>query len=204
MQTEIFLQAPTYGASEAGAKLADCLRYLQRTKTFGLVQEVGYPKQRVIPVPVDNPPEDYTALRRHVRDLRPKRGAVHIDVWRGGSENTIYPRPDDNYIFRALHDAYHVELNSGFDLAGELRVSLTMYEDLRLRGMQDAPALAYLIDTVGQSLMHFLTGEHVTDQLAFVTAVWDRMLPKMRGEPDRVSILPLLQETVRNLAKEQA
>lgn len=204
MQTEIFLQAPTCGPSEAGAQLADCLRYLQCTKTFGLVQEVGYPQQRVIPVPVDNPPEDYPALRRHVLGLRPKRGAVHIDVWKGGSENTIYPRPADNFLFRALHDAYHVELNSGFDLTGELRVSLAMYEDLRTRGMQDAPALVYLIDTVGQSLMHFLTGEHVPDQLAFGTAVWDRMLPKMREEPGRVSILPLLQETVRNLAKEQA
>lgn len=204
MQTESFLKAPTCGPSEAGAKLADCLRYLQFTKTFGFVQEGGYPQQRVIPVPVDNPPEDFPALRRHVRGLRPKRGAVHIDVWKGGSENTIYPRPDDNYLFRALHDAYHVELNSGFDLAGELHVSLTMYEDLRIRGMQDAPALMYLIDTVGQSLMHFLTGGHVPDQLAFVTSVWDRMLPKMREESGRGSILPLLQEAVRNLAKEKA
>ncbi len=204
MQTEIFIQSLTCEPSEAGAKLADCIRYLQSTKTFGFVHEWGYPQQRAIPVPVDNPPEDFPALRGHVLGLRPKRGAVHIAVWKGDSENTIYPRPDDNYLFRALHDAYHVELNSGFDLAGELRVSLTMYEDLRLRGMQDAPALVYLIDTVGQSLMHFLTGEHVPDQLTFVTAVWDRMLPKMREEPSRVSILPLLQETVRNLAKEQA
>ena len=204
MQTEIFLQAPTCGPREAGAKLADCLRYLQSTKTFGVVQGCGYPQQRVLPVPVDNPPEDFPALRGHVRALLPERGAAHIHVWAGGSENTIYPRPGDNHLFRALHEAYHVELNSGFDLVGELRVSLTMYEDLRLRGMQDAPALVYLIDTLGQALMHFLKGEYATDQLAFVTSVWDRMLPKMRGEPSRVSTLPLLQETVRNLAKEQA
>lgn len=202
MQTEIFLQAPTCGPREAGAKLADCLRYLQGTKTFGFVQECGYPQQRVIPVPVDNPPEDFPALRGHARALRPERGAVHIQVWAGGTENTIYPRHGDNHLFRALHDAYHVELNSGFDLAGELRVSLTMYEDLRLRGMQDAPALVYLIDTLGQSLMHFRKGEHASDQLAFVTSIWDRMLTKMRWEPIRVSILPLLQETVLNLAKE--
>lgn len=204
MQTEIILQAPEGGPVKAGRDLADRLRDLQVTKSFRLAYGRVHRSFRVIPVPVDNPPEDFHALRAHVRSMSTTEQAAHIHVWAGGSENTIYPRPEDNYLFRALHDAYHVELNSGFDLAGELRVSLTMYEDLRLRGMQDAPALAYLIDTVGQSLMHFLTGEHVPDQLAFVTEVWDRMLPKMRGEPSRVSILPLLQETVRDLAKEQA
>lgn len=39
MQTEIFIQAPTCGPREAGAKLADCLRCLQSTKTFGLANK---------------------------------------------------------------------------------------------------------------------------------------------------------------------
>lgn len=197
MQTEIFLQVPTCGPRVAGDMLAHNLRDLQVTRPFAFGD---YGCWRVVPNPVERSPEGFPALRKHVLSMRTSY-AVYIDVWSGGSENTIYPRHGDNHRFRALHDAYHVELNSGFDLAGELRVSLTMYDDLRLRGMQDAPALVYLIDTVGQSLMHFLTGEHVPDQLTFVTLVWDRMLPKMQ-EPGRVSILPLLEETVRNLAKE--
>ena len=199
MQTEIFLQVPTCGPRGAGDMLAHNLRDLQVTRSFAFWD---YGCWRVVPNPVERPPEDLHALREHVHSMSTPPTA-YIDVWSGGSENTIYRHPGDNHLFRALHDAYHVELNSGFDLAGELRVSLTMYEDLRLRGMQDASALAYLIDTVGQSMMHFLTGEHVPDQLTFVTLVWDRMLPKMR-EPGRVSILPLLEKTVRNLAKEQA
>lgn len=205
MQTEIFLQPPVLGPADAGRVLADRLGDLQVTKSFRL----SHPRfaerfaVRAIPVPVDNPPEDFPALQKHVRSMSTEYVA-HIHVWAGGSERTIYPRPADNHLFRALHDAYHVELNSGFDLAGELRVSLTMYADLRVRGLGDSAALVYLIDTVGQSLMHYLAGEHVPDQLAFATVVWDRMLPKMREEPGRVSILPLLQETVRNLVKEQA
>lgn len=200
MQTEIFLQPPVLAPADAGRVLAGRLRDLQVMKSFRLPRDRRF---RAIPVPVDNPPEDFPALQKHVRSMSTEHVA-HIHVWAGGSERTIYPRPKDNYLFRALHDAYHVELNSSFDLAGELRVSLTMYADLRVRGLEDSAALVYLIDTVGQSLMHYLAGEHVPDQLAFVTVVWDRMLPKMREEPGRVSILPLLQETVRNLAEEQA
>lgn len=165
---------------------------------------MGCPQQRIIPVPVDNPlktspPCGSTSGPSATSAVRPTSPCGQVAP---RTPSTL--RPEDNHLFRALHDAYPVELNSGFDLAGELRVSLTMYEDLRLRGMHGATALVYLIDTIGQSLMHFLEGDYVPDQLAFATAVWDRMLPKMRGEPSRVSILPLLQETVRNLSKEQA
>lgn len=198
MQTEIFLQPPVLGPADAGRVLADRLRDLQVTKSFRLSHDRCF---RVIPVPVDNPPDDFPALQKHVRSMSTEYVA-YIHVWAGGSERTIYPRPADNYLFRALHDAYHVELNSGFDLAGELRVSLTMYADLRVRGLGDSAALVYLIDTVGQSLMHYPAGEHVPDQLAFVTAVWDRMLPEMQAKPSKVSVLPLLQETVRNLSQE--
>ena len=126
--------------------------------------------------------EDLPGTLEFLRNEYRERAFTALRVWSGGTDTSIYARigkPEVNLIFRLHHDLLHIKHNAGMDLYGELTVAW--------RGLEEFPELSrdakllYLIDTAGQTLLHYLTGEHLSDQYAFVAWLWHYMRDYVKG-----------------------
>ena len=133
-------------------------------------------KYSIVPAPSDSAPSTYEALLAWY--TRPggiwQRGAIFsipFPVFSGGCETSIYGSPEANHAFRAMHDYMHITGRCGFDLYGEIRTAQAQERALGCLSAEEQ--LTFRIDSIGQSLLHFLAGgKHLHDQEAFVTWVY--------------------------------
>ncbi|UVB02983.1 hypothetical protein IVIADoCa2_6 [Xanthomonas phage vB_Xar_IVIA-DoCa2] len=93
-----------------------------------------------------------------------------LAVWSGASENTIWPSPEHNYDFRALHDSIHVKYGHAFDLAGEVATAVDTEKMLRERcpELSEEDYRALWFEVVGQAAYENVNGKFPDDQAAFI------------------------------------
>ena len=139
--------------------------------------------------------EDLPGTLEFLQSAYREHGCRALPVWTGGTDTSIYARigkPEVNLIFRLHHDLLHIKHDASMDLYGELAVAWF--------GLREFPELSsdaqllYLIDTAGQTLLHYLTGKHLEDQYAFDAWLWHYL--RDHG-PHRESTLQDLQDAVR-------
>lgn len=99
-----------------------------------------------------------------------KLGVDSLPVWNGESDQSIYNRKEDNFLFRAWHDAIHLKNNLDFSLLGELRAASIHIKELNALRAPYSVKRAVEADTAGQVLYHEKYKEFVKDQKAFVEA----------------------------------
>lgn len=129
-----------------------------------------------------------------------EHGGRALPVWSGGTDTSIYARigkPEANLIFRLHHDLMHVQKEMGMDVYGELTVAWAGLTDLHawVGGLSPEAQLIYTIDTAGQTLLYYLTGEHLEDQYAFVS--WAYHFMTHTGDTTVEYTLQDLQDAVR-------
>lgn len=93
---------------------------------------------------------------------------MHLPIYDGASENTIYTSPYHNHCFRFWHDIAHIQLDLDFSFEGEADVA--RYHCDRVAMMFGMDSLEYKlmhIDTFGQLIYHDKTGKFVDNQLEF-------------------------------------
>lgn len=86
-----------------------------------------------------------------------------VKVWSGACDNTIFIDPHVNRLFRAWHDACHVQLNADFSLQGEKRVAA--YQAARVGS--DYWARAIMAEVAGQAEYFYKFGVFPANQLEF-------------------------------------
>lgn len=154
-----------------------------------------YTKTHVKYIPTS---EDLPGTLEFLRADYRGRDYAALRVWSGCTDTSIYARigrPEVNLIFRLHHDLMHIRHDAGMDLYGELTVA-------RL-GLEEFPELSrdakllYMIDTAGQTLLHYLTGKHLEDQYAFVSWIWHYMRDMHGYVRDGEYSLQGLQDAVR-------
>src|SRR6266404_7507313 len=93
-------------------------------------------------------------------------------IWSGASDQTIYPVPQFNWLFRAHHDALHLAHKMGFTLAEEIELTKRGIAQLHLDTQPDVARL-YWLDNVGQQLHYYRHGQFPVDQQAFIISAWN-------------------------------
>ena len=122
----------------------------------------------IVPDPVEDAPSTYQELRQW---WCTSAGASRFRVFSGNSDTSIYGSPEANYAFRAMHDYLHLVYRYEFDLLGELKTALK--QEARLGCLSAEEQLVFRVDTIGQSLYHFLSGGgYVEDQRGFCAWVY--------------------------------
>ena len=86
-----------------------------------------------------------------------------LPVYNGGSDATVFPYPQDNWLFRALHDLDHLDLDADLSADGE---RLAAFRHIRRfpPGLLSDVATA---ETYGQLIAFERTGRFVADQREF-------------------------------------
>jgi len=51
-------------------------------------------------------------------------------IWSGGSDCTIFGKPEDNYKFRAWHDLHHILNGYDFSQSGEYKTYMSQMKDI--------------------------------------------------------------------------
>ena len=122
------------------------------------------------PIPTNGAPSTYAELEK-LRPAVESAGAVEFPVFSGACETSIYGSPAATHAFRALHDYFHIYGRWGFDLYGEINTAQEQEDVLGCLSAEEQ--LTFRIDSIGQPLLHFLTGgKFPEDQEAFVTWVY--------------------------------
>jgi hypothetical protein len=121
---------------------------------------------------------------------------VPLRVYDGGSDTSIYGSPEANYAFRYFHDLVHCQLQTEFDIAGEIHTARV--QEAMLGSLSAEEAWVFRIDTTGQALYHTMTGEFVEDQADFVQSVYEdvRMIRECYPHDDE-NELQVLTRAVR-------
>ena len=93
-----------------------------------------------------------------------------IPVWSGASGRTIHASPTENYVFRAWHDACH--LDSGWGFSPEEEETLARLCMIRAAevGLSDWARRVLWAELAGQVQYLVAHGDFPTDQRAFVQA----------------------------------
>jgi len=84
-------------------------------------------------------------------------------------DNTIFGDPYINILFRAWHDAKHLELNEDFEYMSEARVAFAQCAELPEDWHLERELI--LIEVIAQAASHQKTGEFVENQRAFTINV---------------------------------
>ena len=124
-------------------------------------------------IPSPDAPNTYKELIhewQRVCSRVPGEARVPLRVYDGGSDTSIYGSPEANYAFRYFHDLVHCQLQTEFDIAGEIHTARV--QEVMLGSLSAEEAWVFRIDTIGQSLYHTMTGEFVEDQAEFVQWVY--------------------------------
>lgn len=102
-----------------------------------------------------------------------------LAVWSGGSDNTIWPSPEYNYAFRALHDMIHAKYGHSFTIYGEQATARDTEKYLRRHAphLTDDDYRAMWFEVVGQVLYEAHHGEFPQDQAAFIGACMNNGSP---------------------------
>jgi hypothetical protein len=111
----------------------------------------------------DDAPGTFAELMRH----HAERGhASPFVVWAGASDRTIWGSREANWKFRADHDALHIALLAGFDMAGEIRVAQAA---CRIASAATCERLCPVLwrEVVGQAEYFERWGAFPVDQIAF-------------------------------------
>lgn len=123
----------------------------------------------ITPNPADDAPNTYPALRQWWIDSRVRLTA--FPVFSGNSDTSIYGSPEALFAFRAMHDYLHLVYRYEFDLLGEMKTARK--QEARLGCLSAEEQLVFRIDTIGQSLYHFLSGgNYVEEQQHFCAWVY--------------------------------
>jgi hypothetical protein len=94
-----------------------------------------------------------------------------LPVWDGGSDATMYSRPEVNHAFRAWHDALHIAHGAAFDVSGELALSREHVRQARAAGLSAEDVRALWLDLWGQAVYaERHAGAFPEDQSAFIAA----------------------------------
>jgi hypothetical protein len=104
----------------------------------------------------DFAPQTFEDLVKHYK------ATGSLVIWSGGSDHTIYQDPKINYLFRAMHDITHIQLNADFTMDGEKRVAIYQMS-------QVGTELAKIIDieVIKQAEYYMQTGSFLDDQVKF-------------------------------------
>ena len=127
-------------------------------------------------IPSPNAPNTYKELIQEwqrVCSRVPGEARVPLRVYDGGSDTSIYGSPEANYAFRYFHDLVHCQLQTEFDIAGEIHTARV--QEAMLGSLSVEEAWVFRIDTIGQSLYHTMTGNFVEDQADFVHCVYEHV-----------------------------
>lgn len=85
------------------------------------------------------------------------------------SESVIWDHPQDNFIYRFVHDMSHVEMGLGFTPCDEFELAHRLLARLE-KGGHRSDSLEwrlYAADAVGQTMSYAITKRFVTDQLQY-------------------------------------
>lgn len=93
-------------------------------------------------------------------------------------ENTIYGSKAANMAFRFWHDTVHLEHGLETTLEDELRAGRIHVEACKKDGLSKDHQDLMWIDTCGQSLYNYITGEFPVDQMAYTKRVLALSLAK--------------------------
>lgn len=115
--------------------------------------------------PTTDAPNSYKALKQYKECLT---GAIVLPVYDQACNNTIYLKPEDNVLFRAWHDAIHLEKGLSFKPVDEIQVGLEHCHQLRLIGAPTHVINAVYFDVVGQIEFYSKHGQFVVNQRQFV------------------------------------
>lgn len=117
--------------------------------------------------------DDAPATLEDVRAYEAAHGV--LAVWSGASDKTMWPTPEHNYAFRALHDSIHVKYGHAFDLAGEQDTARDTEKYLRRHcpDLIDEDYRALWFEVVGQAVYEVHHGVFPQDQAAFIAACMD-------------------------------
>lgn len=127
----------------------------------------------IVPDPAEDAPNTYPALRKWW--LNTNSRLSRFPVLSGNSDTSVYGSPEANYACRALHDFMHLSYRYEFDLLGEMKTALK--QEARLGCLSAEEQLVFRIDTIGQSLYHFLSGgEYGEDQRGFCEWVYREVI----------------------------
>ena len=110
-----------------------------------------------------------------MRDDYSHTGVIAINV--DNCDNTIFGAPDVNYLFRAWHDYCHIQVNGGFDRAGELAAMRLMCEHIDAHpGLSDALKATckelVRIEVEGQVDYFLATGQFPENQFDFALSIY--------------------------------
>lgn len=92
----------------------------------------------------------------------------NLIIYNGGCDQTIYPRPQDNYLARAWHDSVHIQNNLGFSKADEIKAARIQVEQLRTIKAPTIVINAIWFDIVGQIEYYYSKKKYVKNQRQFV------------------------------------
>lgn len=114
--------------------------------------------------------DDAPSTLEDVEAYRKEHGV--LAVWSGGSERTIWPTPEHNYAFRALHDMIHGKYGHSFTIYGEQATARDTEKCLRRVAphLTDEDHRALWFEVVGQVLYEAHHGHFPDDQAAFIAA----------------------------------
>lgn len=89
------------------------------------------------------------------------------------SETVIWDQPQDNFIYRFVHDMSHVEMGLGFTPCDEFELAHRMLARLERSGYRSDSLewQLYAADAVGQTMFYAITKRFVTDQLQYAVDV---------------------------------
>lgn len=150
-------------------------------------------------IPSPDAPNTYKELIQEwqrVCSRVPGEARVPLRVYDGGSGTSIYGSPEANYAFRYFHDLVHCQLQTEFDIAGEIHTARV--QEAMLGSLSVEEAWVFRIDTIGQSLYHTIAGDFVEDQAEFVQSVYEdvRMIQECYPHDDE-NELQVLTRAVR-------
>ena len=89
--------------------------------------DLFYPKLNFSPS--SNAPNDWETLKEYKNSLN---GEYVLPVFDGASDSTIYTTKEHNFIFRAWHDAIHLQYDHDFSLEGELAAGAQQASQLKM------------------------------------------------------------------------
>ena len=89
------------------------------------------------------------------------------------SETVIWDQPQDNFIYRFVHDMSHVEMGLGFTPCDEFELAHRLLARLEKSGYHSDSLewQLYAADAVGQTVFYAVTKRFVTDQLQYALDV---------------------------------
>lgn len=131
-------------------------------------------------------PADYRSLLRAY--ARSRATGAPLPISDEHSELSIYGNLEGNLAVRFWHDLTHLRLGRGFDLDGEIEVSLAQLDVARAAGFTPGSLEFELFhaDTLGQTLCGVATGQFPRNQVCFARLSLESSLTHaIRSETDK-------------------